>query len=65
MERTYEKWFAQFPDTATTCTVLDKMIKKAKHAKKHYKDGDEQAMLEHLDELHTMIEAFVKIHKGV
>jgi hypothetical protein len=61
MEKTMEEFFMKFPDTATPCTVIDKMIKKAKHIKKHYKKGEEEEMLKHNEELHNMTEVFHKL----
>ena len=60
---TYEAFFVKHPESATLCTVLDKLIRKAKHAKKHYKEGDMEEMLDHIDELHSMCETVHKLVK--
>lgn len=63
MEATYAEFFVKHPGSADFCTVLDKLIRKAKHIKKHYKEGEIEEMLEHMDELHTMCETAHKLYK--
>lgn len=53
-------FFMEYPETATTCTVLDKIQKKLRHAKKHYKDGEEKEFIEHLQKAHSMLEHLIK-----
>lgn len=60
MEKYHPEFFTRFPDTATTCTVLDKIQKKIRHSKKHYKDGDMALFIQHLQEAHSMIEHVIR-----
>lgn len=59
-KKTHPEFFDKFPDTATTCTVVDKIIKKMKHAKKHYKRDEEKEFIDHLQESHSMLEHLIR-----
>lgn len=56
----HPEFFEKHPESATTCLVIDRIIRKLEHTKKHYKNEEEKEFIAHLQESHTMLEDLLK-----
>lgn len=61
--KTYQEFYTQHPEAASAKSVLKAISRKARHALKHYEDDEIEECIEHLDDLHSMVETFVKLYK--